>query len=200
MRDLRNLDDGRKAALVIGGIGVLAIAMLVGSWWAITSTGPSFAKAGTPAAAMTVAPQRVAAPTTSFVVPTPSWSAPTSVPPPGPRAPLLPPELAVQQVPSSPAAPPAPPAPPPPSSAPPQQAQVSGVTLACESRGRGVRATLRLISTGPVPVSVTAGPQTQSAVVTGRAQLSASAADVNPRTTTCSAVVAGREIGPIPAR
>lgn len=197
-RDYAAADTGRQTALVIGGIGLLAIVLLGLVGWSFSSSSPTFTKAlptgvpGPTAAALLPAP----APTT-YVVPTPTFVTP-SVLPTGPRAPLLPPEVAAPEYPSAPTRPPAPP--PSPTKVVPAPAQIAGVSLSCEAGRRAVKATLRLVSTGPVAVSVTAAGESRTETVTGRGNVSVVAQMDNPRAGTCSAVVAGRQLGPIRAQ
>ena len=204
-QDFKVPDHGLNVALVIGGIGAAAIALLVVAGWALSASGPSFTKALPTAAAPgpTAAVMIAARPSTSFIVPTPTFVTP-SVLPTGPRDPLLPPEIAAPEFPT--AARPAPPTPqnppvtPPPTKATPPPAAVSGVALRCDAGRHGAKATVSLVSTGPVVVTVTAAGESRTQTVSGRASVSVVVDAPNPRTVTCSAVVAGKQLGPIPAR
>ncbi len=198
-QDFKVPDHGLNVALVIGGIGAAAIALLVVAGWALSASGPSFTKALPTAAAPgpTAAVMIAARPSTSFIVPTPTFVTP-SVLPTGPRDPLLPPEIAAPEFPT--ATRPAPPVPPPPPKTTPPPAAVSGVAFRCDAGRRGAKATVSLVSTGPVVVTVTAAGESRTQTVSGRASVSVVVDAPNPRTVTCSAVVAGKQLGPIPAR
>lgn len=204
-QDFKAPGHGLNAALVIGGIGATAIALLVVAGWALSAGGPSFAKALPTGAAPgpTAAAMIAARPSTSFIVPTPTFVTP-SVLPTGPRDPLLPPEIAAPEFPTATRPAPStsqhPPVVPPPTKVTPPAPAVTGVALRCDAGRQGAKATVSLVSTGPVVVTVTAAGESRTETVSGRASVSVVAEAPNPRAVTCSALVADRQLGPIPAR
>lgn len=196
------VDEGRRAAVVIGVVGVLVVGMVLGVWWFLAS-GSGFrtpkatayatvGQSGQPGGSGDLV--AAAVPTTSFVVPTPTFITPSLTAPLGTLEPPLPPDVtnAPVQVTAKPVASP----PPPPA---PSSTSVSRVALTCALQGSKVRATVSFTGSGTIAVSVTAGTVTVNDKLSGPYRLSATD-DRAGRSSTCSAVVNGVQYGPTPAR
>lgn len=188
----KSADEGRRAGLLVGGVGILAIVLVVGAWSLIT-LGPSIPK-GSPAAL--IAPTGLA-PTVSrtlgptFVVPTPVFVTP-SIGPLGPKVSELPPDQATQGLTTSSSSSSS-------SRSSSTTAKVTSAQLSCKLAKKVVRATLKVTSTGPVKATVTAGSRSRTETVSGSETVSAWDVVKDPHKATCSAVVAGQRIGPVPA-
>ena len=200
------VDEGRRAAVVVGVVGLLVVAMVLSVWWFLASgsgirTQKATAYATVSQSSASNSAVALAVPTQSFVVPTPSYVTPSLTAPLGALEPILPPEatLPVSQATAKPggttAAPSSPPLPPPPAPG----IKVSNVAIACSAQGPKVRATVTFSGSGTVPVSLTAGTVTVSEKLSGPYRLSATD-DKAGRAASCSAVINGVGYGPIPAR
>lgn len=192
-----------RALLVVGIVGLLAVALALGAWW-ILSAGPSIGKG---ASALTTARVTVdAAPnptaavpgsTETFVVPTPSFVTPTLGIALGGLEPEIPGETPTTTLPtrssssssgsSS-------------SSSSSGAVSVRNVSLSCGLQGRRVRAVLTFFSTGPVRVSLTAADRTESTVGSGNVRLDVIGTVPGQGTATCSARINGTLVGPITAQ
>lgn len=92
------VDEGRRAAVVIGLVGLLVVAMVLGVWWFLASgsgirTPKATAYATVGQSSGSGATAAAAAPTASFVVPTPSFVTPSLTAPLGTLEPPLPPDV-----------------------------------------------------------------------------------------------------------
>lgn len=198
------VDEGRRAAVVIGVVGLLVVAMVMGVWWFVAAgsgirTQKATAYATVSQSSGSVSTAAATVPTDVFVVPTPTFITPSLTAPLGPLEPALPPEatLPVIHTTAKPVVTQPPPPPPAPTATP--GVKVSNVALTCSALGPKVRATVTFTGSGTVPVSVTAGTVTVSEKLSGPYRLSATD-DKSGRTASCSAVVNGVGYGPIPAR
>jgi hypothetical protein len=186
--------------LKIGAVvAVVAFALVLGAWRIVMSDLPSFSGAGAARAAATAFPDPTMsrAAEETFVVPSPSFVTPSLTAPLGPEVPeVLEPEATTAPGPPPPA-PPAPPAAPPPATPTPtpQSNQLRNVSLACNQNNRRIVATLSFFSAEPVTVTLTAGQRSEASRQRGavRIRLAGPAGQAS----TCSAVVAGRQVGPI---
>lgn len=200
------VDEGRRAAVVIGVVGLLVVAMVMGVWWFVAAgsgirTQKATAYATVSQSSGSVSTAAATVPTDVFVVPTPTFITPSLTAPLGPLEPALPPEatLPVIHTTAKPVVTQPPPPPPPPAPTATPGVKVSNVALTCSALGPKVRATVAFTGSGTVPVSVTAGTVTVSEKLSGPYRLSATD-DKSGRTASCSAVVNGVGYGPIPAR
>ncbi len=194
------LDSGRQTTVIIGAVGVLAVALVFGAWWMLSAS-PSI---GASASAMSTARVTLnnlpaptdgatADPTETFVVPTPSFSTPTLAVALGSREPEIPGETATLTLPAY--SPPASSS----TTTPPSGGRVTvgNLSLVCNLQGRRVRATLTFVSNGAVPVSLTAGDRTENSVASGNVRLDVVGNAPDSGTATCSAKVNGMSVGPI---
>ncbi|MEI2765264.1 MAG: hypothetical protein V9F82_06190 [Dermatophilaceae bacterium] len=191
--------DSRRTFALVGVLVVLAIALVVAGWQVATAGTPQLRGGSTVAATRvepTAEPTRSARPAETFVVPAPSFATPSLAEPLGPMVPMV--EQAPAAQPAPVAAPAPAPAPAPAAKAsPPPAIKVSAVKLRCEgSRGR-VTAALSFTSTAPVAVSLTAGDRTETTTAGGDVSLSVESR--RTQSATCSAVVNGAAVGPVPA-
>lgn len=191
-------DSGRNAALLIGAVGLLAIAAVFGMF-SLFASGPAIPKSNA-STLDTARLEATAAPTTaapdvseSFAVPAPSFVTPSLDISLGTLEPLIPGEVPT-------------PLAPPPGQAPPTAANppagppgtVSNVQLTCSLQGRRVRAILSFTSTGLVPVTLTAGTRTESTTSSGSVRLGLNG-DAPAQGPSCSATINGQAVGPVPA-
>lgn len=191
-------DPGTRAAVVIGLIGLVAVALLGGAWWYLASVpGPAPASSRLAAAASSTADVGSAntagpTPSSSFVVPTPAFVTPSLTVSLGTLEPEIPADAAAAA--SGVVAPPAPGVAP----APGQPVQTD-VNLACTVKGNNVTATLSFFASRPVPVTLTAASRVESTTSTGRVTMSLNGGAGNAAPT-CSASINGVKYGPIAAR
>jgi hypothetical protein len=201
-------DSGRRTTVIIGAIGVLAIALVFGAWWMLSSS-PSIGKGATAMSTARVTLANVPGATAdvgsteTFVVPTPSFATPTLGVALGSREPEIPGETPTTTLPawtpttssssssftSSTSS----------SSSSSGRVTVSNLSLACGLQGRRVRATLTFHATGPVSVSLTASTRTENTVASGNVRLDVVGDAPATGTGTCSAKVNGMAVGPIAA-
>ena len=190
------------AALVIGIAGALVVFLAFAAWWMFSST-PTIGKGATAMSTARVSIGPVpgqtgvgVAPSETFVVPTPSFVTPSLDVALGALEPELPPETTT--------------APPTPStsssssssssSTPPGQIGVRNLALGCSLQGKRVRATLSFLSSGKVPVILTAGDHTVTTTAAGNVRIETSGNAPSRGPALCSASVNGIQIGPIIAR
>ncbi len=201
------LDSGRRTTVIIGAIGVLAVALVFGAWWMLSSS-PSIGKGATALSTARVSLSEVpgatnsAGSTATFVVPTPSFVTPSLGVALGSREPEIPGETGTTTTPawtlssssssSSSSASSS-------SSSSNGRVTVSNLSLQCGLQGRRVRATLTFHSTGQVPVTLTASDRTENTVASGNVRLDVIGAAPASGTATCSAKVNGMSVGPIAA-
>ncbi len=213
--------------LTLVGVGVLIIALMLPVWWSFASVYPHAAAAMTaanaPVPTMSTAPSTTApSPKVTVHVPTPSYAAPTRFTGIGTREPELPPDQAAWSiVPTDTESAPdttagarresratagtssgsadsnresaddrSAPAPGP---------IVESAALRCTVHGTNVTATLKIRSRRRVPVEVRAADKTIRVSSVGYKTVKATAKVAQPENATCSAVVAGRRIGPFTA-
>jgi len=191
--------DGRRIAVVIGVVGLLAIGAVFGLW-GLFASGPIPARAtSTSLAARTADPGLETlpepVPSETFVVPTPSYATPSLTVALGTLEPAIP-DTIIDPA-SLPPAPTAPTVPTPPAKPVPPKTVVSNISLDCSQQGRRVRATLSFNSTAPVPVSVTAGARSESTTAGGSVHLSLTGDLAPGLQPTCAAVVNGQPVGPV---
>ncbi|MGV1007172.1 MAG: hypothetical protein ACOYBY_01015 [Dermatophilaceae bacterium] len=201
-----------RRTLRVGVLGfVVALALILGAWRIVVSDLPDF-HAATPLAGPTQTAEATTSrtPQETFVVPSPPpvTETATQAPEPAPLAPQAPaptatPAAAAPPAPAPQAAAPSPAAraaTPTPSRGQPasQDAQVRGIDLSCSQNGRRVAANVSFLSTGPVAVSLTAGGRTESSRGTGSVRMHVSGPGAGDGAS-CTAVVAGRQVGPVPA-
>ena len=196
------LDSSRRTTVIIGAIGVLAVALVFRAWWMLSSS-PSIGKGATALSTARVTLNEVpgatdaAGSTATFVVPTPSFVTPSLAVALGSREPEIPGETATTTTPagtssttsSSSSS----------SSSSNGRVTVSNLSLQCGLQGRRVRATLTFHSTGQVPVTLTASDRTENTVASGNVRLDVIGAAPASGTATCSAKVNGMSVGPIAA-
>ncbi len=193
------LDPGRGATLIIVMVGALAVAMVFGAWWMLSS-GPTIGKGAT---AMTTARMTLNQAggatatdpgfTETFSVPTPSFVTPSLGIALGTREPEIPSETPIPTTPARTTTSTT-------SSSSSSAVTVRNASLVCQQQGRRVRATLTFFSTGRVPVTLTAGDRTETTNASGNVRLDVIGAGPAQGTATCSARVNGAAIGPIVAR
>lgn len=183
----------RRTLAIVGVLTALALALVVAGWQ-IATAGLPHLRGGSAAAARidpTTEAIRTARPSETFVVPVPSYATPSLEQPLGPMVPMVEEPVATQVAPATHA-----PAPPPP--APPPAIKVSGIRLECSGSRNKVTAKLSFQSSAPVAVSVTAANRTETTTAGGDVDLSIESKSAQPAT--CSAIVNGVAVGPIPAR
>ncbi len=208
--------------LTLVGVGVVIIALMLPVWWSFASVYPRAAAATAPVSTTIAAPSTTApAPKATVHVPTPSYVAPTRFTGIGTREPELPPDQAAWSiVPTDTES-----APDPTAgarresraagassgaadsnresaddrSAPAPGPIVENAALKCTVNGTNVTATLRIRSSRRVPVEVRAADETTRVSSVGYKTVKATAKIGQPESATCSAVVAGRRIGPLTA-
>lgn len=182
--------DGSRVLKVGAVVAVVTFALVLGAWRIVMADLPSFgdsaARAAVPPAA---APTTPGGPSETFVVPVPSFVTPSLTTPLGPLVPEVVETTAPEPAPAAPA--PSAAAPP----ATPQPNQVRSIDLACNQNKNRIVATLSFFSAEPVTVTLNAGQHSESSRQRGAVRMRvAGQAGTTP---TCSAVVDGRQVGPI---
>lgn len=184
--------DGSRGLKIGAVVAVVTFALVLGAWRIVTADLPTFggsnARAAAPAAAESATSEGASE---TFVVPVPSFVTPSLTAPLGPLVPeVVDPQATAEPLAPNPEPPAAAPAP-----ATPPAAQVRNVSLGCNQNKNRIVATLSFVATGPVSVSLTAGQHTETSRQSGQVKMRlAGPAGATP---TCSAVVDGRQIGPL---
>lgn len=188
--------DGARVLKIGAVVAVVAIALVLVAWRIVMSDLPTFGGNTLAQAAVTasggVTPARAAE---TFTVPVPTYVTPTLTAPLGPLVPEeIDPEATAEPAPEAPQAqaPAAPAAPPAPT---PQPNQIRNIDLGCNQNKERIVATLSFYSAEPVTVTLTAGQHSETSRQRGAVRMRLGGQAGQPPT--CSAVVDGRQVGPI---
>jgi hypothetical protein len=199
-----SVDTARRTTVIIGAVGVLAVALVFGAWWTLSSS-PSIGKGATAMSTARVTLNEVpdataVGSTETFLVPTPSFVTPSLGVALGSREPEIPGETPTTTLPAwSPTTSSTSSSSTSSSTTTTGRATVSNLSLACNEQGRRIRAMLTFTATGPVSVSLTASNRTENTVASGNVRLDVVGNAPDTGVGTCSAKVNGMAIGPIAA-
>lgn len=210
VRDMQDIDDpdrheGRRNAALVVGLTVVTVAMVMVMFWVINSMpGPVLASAGVPTSRTTTVDTpglTSAAPTTTFVPPSASWTQTDTPSLPPPEQPTLSAPVPGESADPDPSQPSPSVAPPPPAplvtNTPRPVANISNLTLSCsKDNGKKVTAKLHFTTTTQVDVILSAGGEVDRRSP-GPGDVSMAMAGRGAEF--CVAQVAGRTVGPIPA-